>query len=114
MTATNRRFGYCHYLFVTDNSPLPWTACAFIAYMTCTADGFSAWGKDMGGYSSNPTVAEAIRGDLHHQTGGMAVDGVDRRQERPARNWWTNGKLVLEDPSTAPPWPSPWAAGSKC
>ena len=26
-------FGYCHYLFVTDNSPLPWTACAFIAYM---------------------------------------------------------------------------------
>ena len=48
-------FGYCHYLFVTDNSPLPWTACAFIAYMTCTADGFSAWGKDIGGYSSNPT-----------------------------------------------------------
>lgn len=41
-------YGYCHYLFVTDNSPLPWTACAFIAYMTCTADGFSAWGKDMG------------------------------------------------------------------
>ena len=36
-------YGYCHYLFVTDNSPLPWTACAFIAYMTCTADGFSAW-----------------------------------------------------------------------
>ena len=29
-------YGYCHYLFVTDNSPLPWTACAFIAYMTCT------------------------------------------------------------------------------
>ena len=25
--------------------------------MTCTVDGFSAWGKDMGGYSSNPTVA---------------------------------------------------------
>ncbi|MBQ0126069.1 MAG: hypothetical protein KBS59_07105, partial [Clostridiales bacterium] len=51
-------FGYCHYLFVTDNSPMPWTACAFIAYMTCTVDGFSAWGKDIGGYSSNPTVAE--------------------------------------------------------
>lgn len=38
-------YGYCHYLFVTDNSPLPWTACAFIAYMTCTEDGFSAWAK---------------------------------------------------------------------
>lgn len=50
-------YGYCHYLFVTENSPLPWTACAFIAYMTCTEDGFSAWGKDMGGYSSNPDVA---------------------------------------------------------
>ena len=38
-------YGYCHYLFVTDNSPLPWTACAFIAYMTCTEDGFSAWAR---------------------------------------------------------------------
>ena len=27
-------YGYCHYLFVTDNSPLPWTACAFIASIT--------------------------------------------------------------------------------
>ncbi|MDO5702141.1 MAG: hypothetical protein Q4G47_02155, partial [Lachnospiraceae bacterium] len=51
-------YGYNHYLFLTKNSPLPWTACAFIAYMTCTKDGFSAWGKDMGGYSSNPVVAE--------------------------------------------------------
>ena len=50
-------YGYCHYMFVPDNSPLPWTACAFISYITCTVDGFSAWGKDMGGYSSNPTVA---------------------------------------------------------
>lgn len=51
-------YGYNHYLFLTKNSPLPWTACAFISYMTCTEDGFSAWGKDMGGYSSNPKVAE--------------------------------------------------------
>ena len=65
-------FGYCHYLFVTDNSPLPWTACAFIAYMTCTADGFSAWGKDIGGYSSNPAVAEENEEIYHHQTGGIA------------------------------------------
>ena len=52
-------FGYCHYLFLTKNSPLPWTAAAFIAYMTCTEKGFSAWGKDMGGYSSNPDVMTA-------------------------------------------------------
>ena len=95
-------FGYCHYLFVTDNSPLPWTACAFIAYMTCTADGFSAWGKDIGGFSSNPEVAAENEEIYHHQTGGMAEDGTT--VEYAALNdhgydWWTNeGKLVLEDP----------------
>ena len=95
-------FGYCHYLFVTDNSPLPWTACAFIAYMTCTADGFSAWGKDIGGYSSNPNVAAENEEIYHHETGGMAEDGTT--VEYAALNdhgydWWTNeGKLVLEDP----------------
>ena len=95
-------FGYCHYLFVTDNSPLPWTACAFIAYMTCTADGFSAWGKDIGGYSSNPEVAAENEAIYHHETGGMAEDGTI--VEYAALNdhgydWWTNeGKLVLEDP----------------
>ena len=95
-------FGYCHYLFVTDNSPLPWTACAFIAYMTCTEDGFSAWGKDMGGYSSNPTVMAENEETYHHQTGGMAEDGVT--VQFPAKTdrgyeWCTSdGKLVLEDP----------------
>ena len=95
-------FGYCHYLFVTDNSPLPWTACAFIAYMTCTVDGFSAWGKDMGGYSANPVLLEENESTYHHATGGMAEDGTT--VQFPAKNdrgydWWTNeGKLVLEDP----------------
>ena len=91
-------YGYCHYLFVTDNSPLPWTACAFIAYMTCTVDGFSAWGKDMGGYSANPIVAQGTEDMYHHSTGGG--------DEFPAKNdrgyaWWTaegQGELVLEDP----------------
>ena len=95
-------YGYCHYLFVTDNSPLPWTACAFIAYMTCTADGFSAWGKDIGGYSSNPNVAAENEEIFHHETGGMSEDGST--VEFAALNdhgydWWTtDGKLVLEDP----------------
>lgn len=95
-------YGYCHYLFVTDNSPLPWTACAFIYYMTCTVDGFSAWGKDMGGYSSNPTVAEGTEAKYGHSKGGMAADGTT--VEFPCKNdrgydWWTTtGKLVLEDP----------------
>ena len=81
-------FGYCHYLFVTDNSPLPWTACAFIAYMTCTVDGFSAWGKDIGGYSSNPTVAAGTEEKFNHKADG------DQGYE-----WWIgDGELVVEDP----------------
>ena len=93
-------YAYSHYLFVTDNSPLPWTACALIAFITETVDGYSAWGKDMGGYSSNPKLAAEIEEVYHHSEGGY-VDGVDTY---PAKNdrgfdWWsTNGKLVLEDP----------------
>ena len=95
-------YGYCHYLFVTDNSPLPWTACAFIAYMTCTQEGFEPWGKDMGGYSSNPEVAAKNEEIHNHQNGGMSEDG--KTVEFAAKNdrgydWWTtDGKLVLEDP----------------
>ena len=95
-------YGYCHYLFVTENSPLPWTACAFIAYMTCTADGFSAWGKDIGGYSSNPNVAAENEEIFQHQTGGMAEDGTTvefAALNAAGYDWWTtDGKLVLEDP----------------
>ncbi|MBR0090409.1 MAG: hypothetical protein IJP92_01780 [Lachnospiraceae bacterium] len=95
-------YGYCHYLFLTNNSPLPWTACAFIAYMTCTADGFSAWGKDMGGYSSNPLVAAETEETYHHSQGGMSEDGstveFEAKNDR-GYDWWVGeGELVLEDP----------------
>jgi hypothetical protein len=94
-------FGYCHYLFLTDNSPLPWTACAFIAYMTCTEDGFSAWGKDMGGYSSNPEVAAAVEETYQHSKGGVNDAGeteFEAKNDRGYEWWTTEGKLVLEDP----------------
>ncbi len=94
-------YGYCHYLFVTNNSPLPWTACAFIAYMTCTEDGFSAWGKDMGGYSSNPEVATAIETTYQHSKGGYneAGENVFECKNDRGYDWWTtDGELVLEDP----------------
>ncbi|MCR5742010.1 MAG: hypothetical protein K6G38_06100 [Gammaproteobacteria bacterium] len=103
-------YAYCHYLFVTDNSPLPWTACAFIAFMTCVNTdattnedkiaGFSAWGADMGGYSSNPQVATLIETVYNHSRGGY-VDGVNKFDCKNDRgyNWWINtGKLVVEDP----------------
>ena len=90
-------YGYCHYMFVTDNSPLPWTACAFIAYITCTVDGFSAWGKDMGGYSANPEVAKGVEETYHHSTGGG--NEFPNKNDRGYDWWTTDGKLVLEDPA---------------
>ena len=93
-------YGYSHYLFVTDNSPLPWTACAFIAYMTCTEDGFSAWGKDMGAYSSNPELATAIEATYNHSKGGYDEAGkleFEAKNDRGYEWWTTDGKLVLED-----------------
>lgn len=92
-------YGYCHYLFVTDNSPLPWTACAFISYMTTTQEGFEPWGKDMGGYSSNPVVYKANEDLHHHSTAGNKADGT---VEFACKNdkgfsWW-EPRLVIEDP----------------
>ena len=95
-------YGYCHYLFVTDNSPLPWTACAFIAYMTCTQEGFEAWGKDMGGYSSNPTVAAENEALHNHSKGGCDDAGnvVFAAKNDRGYDWWVgDGELVLEDPA---------------
>lgn len=94
-------YGYNHYLFLTKNSPLPWTACAFMTYMTCAEDGFSAWGKDMGGYSSNPKVAEQIEATYNHAKGGYNDAGEDAFPAKDDRgyDWWTTtGELVLEDP----------------
>ncbi len=94
-------YGYCHYLFVTENTPLPWTACAFISFMTCTEEGFSAWGKDMGGYSANPTVAEATEATYNHSKGGYNESGenvYDCKNDRGYDWWTTEGELVLEDP----------------
>ncbi len=94
-------YGYCHYLFLTNNSPLPWTSCAFIAYMTNTADGFSAWGKDMGGYSSNPKVMEETEKTYNHSKGGYNEAGenvFDCKNDRGFDWWTTDGELVLEDP----------------
>ncbi len=94
-------YGYCHYMFVPDNSPLPWTACAFIAFITCTVDGFSAWGKDMGGYSSNPIVAAGTEEKYGHSKGGMNEAGEVEFECKNDRgyDWWVKeGKLVIEDP----------------
>ena len=90
-------YAYKHYLMIPKTSPLPWTACAFIAYMTTTQEGFAAWGKDMGGYSANLVCMQ------DHSKDGY-VDGVntfDAKNDR-GYDWWISadgGRLVVEDPA---------------
>ena len=105
-------YGYCHYLFLTKNSPLPWTACAFIQYMTCTVDGFSAWGKDMGGYSANPEVAKQTEETYHHQTGGQDESGKDVYPAKDDRgyDWWTTTGTLPSNPQKCQVFPAPRAA----
>ena len=90
-------YAYKHYLMLLKTSPLPWTSCAFIAYMTTEKEGFAAWGRDIGGYSANPACNQ------DHSMDGY-VDGV---LTFPALNdrgydWWLaadGGQLVVEDPA---------------
>lgn len=94
-------FGYNEYLFIPNNSPTPWTACAFIAYITCTVDGFSSWGNDMGSYSCNPRIAREIEEIYHHSAAGTNEQGVVQFaiKNDPGIAWWnTQGSLVVEDP----------------
>ena len=88
-------YAYKHYLMIPKNSQYPWSACAFIAYMTTTKEGFAAWGKDMGGYAPVPACMQD-----HSQDG--YVDGVNTYDVKNDRgyDWWINtGKLVVEDPA---------------
>lgn len=90
-------FMYKHYLQVLKTSPYPWTSCALINFMTTTTYGFSPWGKDMGGYCSDPNSNQD-----HSNDGGT---------DYPIKNdkgydWWTGtgagkGNLVIEDPTYA-------------
>ncbi|MFA6755445.1 MAG: hypothetical protein WCR97_02910 [Bacilli bacterium] len=96
-------FMYKHYLQILKTSPYPWTSCALINFMVTEHDGFYPWGKDMGGYSSSPTVQATFD---HSQDG--YVDGVN---EYPVKNdkgydWWTanekgKGRLIIEDSTYA-------------
>ena len=95
-------YAYKHYLMLTKTSPLPWTSCALIAFMTTTQEGFKAWGKDMGGYAPVPACMQD-----HSKDGYKKDDNGQPTDELlfPAMNdrgydWWLNdGKLVVEDPA---------------
>ena len=88
-------YAYKHYLMIPKNSQYPWSACAFIAYMTTTKEGFAAWGKDMGGYAPVPACMQ----DHSHDGYVDGVNTYDAKNDR-GYDWWINtGKLVVEDPA---------------
>lgn len=96
-------FMYKHYLQVLKTSPFPWTSVAFIHFMTTTQDGFSPWGKDIGGYASDDKANQVHLYDGHE----------DRDKNKPilfpalndrGYEWWSGdtagkGRLVIEDPT---------------
>ena len=105
-------FLYKHYLMLTPQSPLPWTACAFINFLSTTADGYQGWKSDVGDY---PTYGDEInknRTKLGHGT----LDTSDPTNytwtqndnepnvfpclNDPGSNWWINtAKAPVETPS---------------
>lgn len=88
-------YGYKHYLMIPKTSPLPWTACAFISYMTTSKDGFKAWGKDIGGYSPNPACNQD-----HSKDGEKDGKTVFAAKNDRGYDWWLKqGQLVIEDPT---------------
>lgn len=48
--------GKKQYLMIPNNSKLPWTACFYATFVSCTYDGYMAWGKNDGFISGNAEV----------------------------------------------------------
>lgn len=102
-------FIYKHYLMVMPNSPLPWTACAFINFLSTTANGYVGWKSDVGDYPSYGDEINAVRTKLGHGTLDPVThawtqsdtgDNVFPCLNDPGSNWWINtAKASVETPS---------------
>ena len=102
-------FMYKHYLMLTPDSPLPWTTCAFINFLSTTELGYSQWAGDVGDY---PTYGEEINVDrtknghqVYNSETGKWVVNKDAANEfpclnDPTANWWINSAHAsVETPS---------------
>ncbi len=95
-------YAYKHYLMLTKTSPLPWTSCAIIAFMTTTPEGFYAWGKDMGGYAPVPACMQDHSKDGYSkdENGNPTDELLYAAMNDRGYDWWLNdGKLVVEEPA---------------
>ena len=101
-------FMYKHYLMLMPDSPLPWTTCAFINFLSTTKVGYSKWSGDVGDY---PTYGEEINQDRSvNGHGSVGEDGkwaVDSSKPNefpclndPSAKWWIDtAKSTVETPS---------------
>ena len=101
-------FMYKHYLMLTPNSPLPWTTCAFINFLSTTELGYSQWAGDVGDY---PTYGEEINKDRSKNGHGTLAEDYTWTQNSdqanvfpclndPSANWWIDtAKSSVETPS---------------
>ena len=101
-------FMYKHYLMLTPKSPLPWTACAFIDFLSTTKVGYSKWSGDVGDY---PTYGDEINEDRTLNGHGTLAEDYTWTQKSddpnvfpclndPTANWWIDtAKAPVETPS---------------
>ena len=101
-------FMYKHYLMVMPDSPLPWTTCAFINFLSTTEIGYSKWAGDVGDY---PTYGEEINTDRSKNGHGTLSDTYEWTHDPegpnvfpclndPSANWWIDvAKSPVETPS---------------
>ncbi|MCR5078560.1 MAG: hypothetical protein K6B65_01370, partial [Bacilli bacterium] len=101
-------FMYKHYLMLTPESPLPWTACAFINFLSTTTDGYSKWAGDVGDY---PTYGEEINQNRTLNGHGTLNENYEWTQKNddpnvfpclndPTANWWIDtAHSPVETPS---------------
>lgn len=101
-------FMYKHYLQIMPNAAHPYTACAFINYLSTTAEGYAAWGKDIGDYPSMPSINidrtkygyGELAEDYTFTQSNDSTTNVFPCLNDPASSWWEDkADVVIEDPA---------------
>ncbi len=118
-------FMYKHYLQVMPTADYPYTACAFLNYISTTKTGYSQWASDVGDYPTMPSINLNRTKNGH----GTLVDAKDKDGNSykklvqkdddpnlfpclndPSGSWWNDsskGNAVIETPSyIAPQYPA--------
>lgn len=117
-------FMYKHYLTVMPTATYPYTACAFLNFLSTTKLGYSKWASDVGDYPTMPSInvdrTKNGHGKLVEETKDGKTSTVFKQSNDgenlfpclndPAGAWWNDsakGNAVIETPSfIAPAYPT--------